>query len=194
MATKIGNKTRPVRVEPETSSPDDDVRQILLKRARLRAKASLRWSVNTVVVAYILLAATIIVAIRVKSDWIVAIVAVVGLVLMWVAGNAQAKKQERDAVDEEIKDYLKFLSEKQEKPVPDPVQPEAPLSERELDVLRQIAAGKSNKQVALALYISEQTVKNHLKHVFDKLNVGDRTSAALLAIRNGWIRADGNNL
>ena len=194
MATKTGNKTRPVRVEPETSSPDDDVRQILLKRARLRAKASLRWNVNTVVVAYILLAATIIVAIRVKSDWIVAIVAVVGLVLMWVAGNAQAKKQERDAVDEEIKDYLEFLSEKQEKPVPDPVQPEAPLSERELDVLRQIAAGKSNKQVALALYISEQTVKNHLKHVFDKLNVGDRTSAALLAIRNGWIRADANNL
>ena len=194
MATKIGNKTRPVRVEPETSSPDDDVRQILLKRARLRAKASLRWNVNTVVVAYILLAATIIVAIRVKSDWIVAIVAVVGLVLMWVAGNAQAKKQERDAVDEEIKDYLKFLSEKQEEPVPDPVQPKAPLSERELDVLRQIAAGKSNKQVALALYMSEQTVKNHLKHVFDKLNVGDRTSAALLAIRNGWIKADGNNL
>ena len=194
MATKTGKKTRPVSGEPETYSPDDDVRQILLKRARLRAKASLRWNVNTVVVAYILLAATIIVAIRVKSDWIVAIVAVVGLVLMWVAGNAQAKKQERDAVDEEIKDYLKFLSEKQEKPVPDPVQPEAPLSERELDVLRQIAAGKSNKQVALALYISEQTVKNHLKHVFDKLNVGDRTSAALLAIRNGWIRADGNNL
>ncbi|MBX7197494.1 MAG: response regulator transcription factor [Sandaracinaceae bacterium] len=55
------------------------------------------------------------------------------------------------------------------------------MSERELEVLRLVARGASNKEIASELRITEGTVKNHLTHVFEKLGVSDRTQAALLA-------------
>lgn len=55
------------------------------------------------------------------------------------------------------------------------------LSERELEVLQQLAQGKSNKQIAASLYITEGTVKNHMTSILGKLGVGDRTQAALKA-------------
>jgi len=55
------------------------------------------------------------------------------------------------------------------------------LSERERDVLRQIARGASNKEIAAALFITEGTVKNHVTSILAKLEVGDRTQAALRA-------------
>jgi DNA-binding NarL/FixJ family response regulator len=61
------------------------------------------------------------------------------------------------------------------------------LSGRELDVLRQLAEGKSNKEIAAALELAEGTVKNHLSNVFGKLGVLDRTQAALLAREKGLI-------
>jgi two-component system, NarL family, response regulator LiaR len=59
------------------------------------------------------------------------------------------------------------------------------LTPREKDVLRLLAAGKSNREIADALAISDQTVKSHVSHVLDKLGVGSRTQAALYAIQNG---------
>jgi DNA-binding NarL/FixJ family response regulator len=56
-----------------------------------------------------------------------------------------------------------------------------PLSDRELEVVRLVAQGASNKEVAAALYIAEGTVKNHLTSIFSKLDVRDRTQAALKA-------------
>lgn len=56
-----------------------------------------------------------------------------------------------------------------------------PLSDRELEVLRLVAQGASNKEVAAQLYIAEGTVKNHLTSIFSKLDVRDRTQAALKA-------------
>ncbi len=55
------------------------------------------------------------------------------------------------------------------------------LSERERDVLRLIARGASNKEIAAALFLAEGTVKNHVTNILDKLEVGDRTQAALRA-------------
>ncbi|TYO97185.1 response regulator [Desulfallas thermosapovorans] len=57
------------------------------------------------------------------------------------------------------------------------------LTDRELDVLTLLANGDSNKIIAQKLFISEKTVKNHLTNIFHKLNVTDRTQAALLAIK-----------
>lgn len=57
----------------------------------------------------------------------------------------------------------------------------AQLSARELDVLRLVAAGNSNRAIATALFISESTVKTHLIHVFEKLEVTDRTRAVTRA-------------
>ena len=61
------------------------------------------------------------------------------------------------------------------------------LSARELGVLQQIAAGKSNKQVGEQLFISEGTVKNHVKSILSKLEANDRTHAVMLALDRGII-------
>jgi DNA-binding NarL/FixJ family response regulator len=55
------------------------------------------------------------------------------------------------------------------------------LSERERDVLRLIARGASNKEIAAALFLAEGTVKNHVTNILTKLEVDDRTQAALRA-------------
>lgn len=57
------------------------------------------------------------------------------------------------------------------------------LTDREIEVLKQVAKGLSNKSIAQALYISEKTVKNHLTNIFQKIGVADRTQAALYAIK-----------
>jgi DNA-binding NarL/FixJ family response regulator len=66
-------------------------------------------------------------------------------------------------------------------------QPETELTARELDVLRLVATGHSNKQIAVALRIGESTVKTHLLKVFEKLGVADRTRAVTLAMERGLL-------
>ncbi len=63
-----------------------------------------------------------------------------------------------------------------------------PLTAREMDVLELIVHGASNKIIAATLGISQQTVKNHMTSIFRKLAVNDRTEAAMIALRRGWIR------
>jgi len=63
-----------------------------------------------------------------------------------------------------------------------------PLSTRELSVLELLARGLSNKEIQSALSIPEGTLKNHLKRVFDKLDVTDRTQAVLVALKRGLVR------
>jgi DNA-binding NarL/FixJ family response regulator len=62
-----------------------------------------------------------------------------------------------------------------------------PLSQRECEVLRQLACGKSNKEIAAALHLAEGTVKNHMTNVLGKLGALDRTQAALKARELGVI-------
>lgn len=64
----------------------------------------------------------------------------------------------------------------------------SPLSPREMEILTYVTNGKSNKEIAQALKISQQTVKNHMTSILRKLNVEDRTQAAVAAIRYGWVR------
>ena len=68
-------------------------------------------------------------------------------------------------------------------------QPESPetLTERETDVLRLLAQGKANKEIARALTIGEQTVKTHVSNILGKLGVQSRTQAALHAARIGLV-------
>ncbi|MBI3954125.1 MAG: response regulator transcription factor [Chloroflexi bacterium] len=63
----------------------------------------------------------------------------------------------------------------------------SPLSTRELEILRNIASGLSNKQIAQRLGISEQTIKNHVTSILHKLDANDRTHAVVLALRHGLI-------
>ncbi|MDO5499617.1 MAG: response regulator transcription factor [Propionibacteriaceae bacterium] len=61
----------------------------------------------------------------------------------------------------------------------------APLSDREREVLRQVAEGRSNREIAKVLFVSEATVKTHLNHAFAKLAVTSRTAAVAAARRTG---------
>lgn len=64
----------------------------------------------------------------------------------------------------------------------------SPLSPRELQVLELVAAGRTNKEIAAQLDISNQTVKNHVSSILRKLAVNDRTQAVVYAMRRGWIK------
>ena len=64
------------------------------------------------------------------------------------------------------------------------------LSERELQVLKQMAAGKRNKEIGAELSIAEDTVKMHVKNILGKLQVNDRTEAVTVALRRGILHLD----
>jgi len=64
------------------------------------------------------------------------------------------------------------------------------LTPRELAAMRLVASGRSNKEIAAALDISERTVKSHLAHLFEKLQVTSRTEAVRVATRRGLVRFD----
>jgi DNA-binding NarL/FixJ family response regulator len=64
---------------------------------------------------------------------------------------------------------------------------EVPLTQRESEVLRQLANGLTNKQIAEALQVSYETVKEHVQHVLRKIGVSDRTQAAVWAVRKGLV-------
>jgi NarL family two-component system response regulator LiaR len=66
-----------------------------------------------------------------------------------------------------------------------PKRPEDELTEREREVLRCIARGRSNKEIGEDLFISEKTVKTHVGSILDKLGLADRTQAALYAVKHG---------
>jgi len=70
--------------------------------------------------------------------------------------------------------------------------PDSPekLTEREIDVLRLLARGRSNKEIASDLTLGEKTVKTHVSNILSKLSVASRTQAALYAVRIGLVSND----
>ncbi len=169
-----------------------EIKELLLRRAREKGSA-LRWNGYTLVLAYAILATIAILELREVNTIPVAALAVVGLVIIWVFGQIQAKRIESQSLRDELRVYMELLAQQPlDKARKGSTSAEgnsagSPLTDRELEVLSMIAQGKSNKETAAALQISDQTVKNHISHIFAKLNVNDRTSAVLLAVNRGWI-------
>ena len=64
---------------------------------------------------------------------------------------------------------------------------EVPLTQRESEVLKQLALGLTNKEIAQSLGISYETVKEHVQHILRKVGVSDRTQAAVWAVREGLV-------
>jgi len=62
------------------------------------------------------------------------------------------------------------------------------LSQREVEVLQQVAAGHRNRDIAAKLFIADETVKVHVKHIMDKLHANDRTQSVAIAVRRGIIQ------
>jgi DNA-binding NarL/FixJ family response regulator len=71
-------------------------------------------------------------------------------------------------------------------------EPDDELSAREMDVLKLLVAGASNKMIAAQLNVSENTVKSHLSHIFDKLQVQSRAEAVAVALQRGIVPLDKN--
>jgi DNA-binding NarL/FixJ family response regulator len=72
----------------------------------------------------------------------------------------------------------------------DKAPPASPLTQRELEVLRLVAKGLSNREVGAQLGVSVRTVETHLSHVYRKLGVSSRTEAAVAALRESWLNLD----
>lgn len=186
---------RPAEQEEANSSDSRSVsiQRLLREKARERA-APLRWNTQSVVLSYSVLAAVIIMSLQGLNLFITVLVAVLGLGLVWLSSWLRIRKFENTFYEEEVDNYAKLASSESsqrstEAGMSNLVRSaDSPLTSRETAVLEQMAKGMSSKEIARALEISPQTVKNHISHVFSKLGVTDRTSAVLVALRHGWIK------
>jgi DNA-binding NarL/FixJ family response regulator len=102
----------------------------------------------------------------------------------------------KDTMRKELIDVIRTVSAGQRR-VPPAVaaklaehMPRTPLSAREIEILGLISQGMRNKEIGGALGITEDTVKVHVKNIFDKLDVSDRTQAVTVALQRGIIRLD----
>lgn len=99
---------------------------------------------------------------------------------MFVFGSRQFSSRE-------LETWLISQTEGARRSYSEPGNPFHPLSEREMEVLTCVVRGMSNKEIASALEISHQTVKNHVTSILRKFGVEDRTQAVIYALKRGWV-------
>ncbi|MBN1369855.1 MAG: response regulator transcription factor [Dehalococcoidaceae bacterium] len=182
----------------QSSEPIDphDMRAMELLHTRVRDRAlSLRWNLNGLMFIYAVLILVLVLTAQNVNSIFVGMVAVVGLLGLWLYSSVRVRKLEKQFYQQEIHDYAELSSTKtQHSPIEDSYvlghSTTSPLTQRELEILKQIASGKRNKEIAIAMGISESTVKNHISNIFNKLEIYDRMTVVLLAIRYGWIKYD----
>jgi two-component system NarL family response regulator len=95
-----------------------------------------------------------------------------------IVGTIRAVFAGQQRLSPDVADRLKKRSKREE------------LSLREMDVLQYLVKGRSNKEIGASLFISEDTVKSHMKSLFVKLGVNDRTGAVIVAIRDGIVHLE----
>lgn len=89
---------------------------------------------------------------------------------------------------EELDAWIKSQIAATNRPYSEPGMPFHPLSKREMEVLSCVVRGMSNKEIAILLGISHQTVKNHVTAILRKFGVEDRTQAVVYALKRGWVQ------
>jgi DNA-binding NarL/FixJ family response regulator len=85
-----------------------------------------------------------------------------------------------------INDYIELINSKKDTHS-EAIIPFHLLTSREYDVLKAIADGQNNKEIARTLEISDKTVKNHVSNILEKFKVKDRTEALVKALQNNWV-------
>ncbi len=184
---------------PEHLNKSELNRGLVLRLLRQSAKeraVSQRWSINTVVLIGCILVIVLILDFQPVDTWIVAIIAFIGLVALWLFGWVRAKKLEKVFYQQELSDYGDLLPNEpqsdyeigqKELPL------EIPLTSREIDILSRIGDGKTNKEIARAFNVNESSIKNQVSRILHKLDVSNRTEAVLLALSHGWVKKPDNN-
>jgi DNA-binding CsgD family transcriptional regulator len=173
-------------VEIETTL---SVEQRVAKIANDKA-LSASWNLNIVIFANALFIAVVLMGLEGVAIEILAPVAAVGIGMIWFISRIRWKRLYHQFYEQELAE-LDTVSRNEEDEVPQvekketPI--ESPLSLRESEILSRIASGYLNKQVATEFGISEHTIKNHMTHILEKLDVCDRTHAVVIAMQNGWI-------
>ncbi len=99
--------------------------------------------------------------------------------------------EDRIFTPKELEYWLGTEMEKAHHLYSEPGSPFHPLSDREMEVLSCVVDGMSNKEIATALGISHQTVKNHVTSILRKFGVEDRTQAVVYALKRGWVKLNG---
>lgn len=160
------------------------VKQRVAKRADEKA-LSARWNVNIVIFANAVFAAVVLMGLEGVAIEILAPVSAAGIIMIWLVSWLRWKKLYRQFYEQELSE-LDEVTQAEEDEI-DEITVESPLSLRERQILSLIASGYINKQVADEFGISEHTIKNHMTHILEKLDVCDRTHAVVLAMQNGWI-------
>ncbi len=164
---------------------EKDIERQTAERAKEKARAS-RWNMNVAILAYALLVAVVLMRFQGVSIEVVAIIAIAGLAVVWFIGRRTEKQQYKRIYEEELKMLQNLRSGGRAEALLS-----SPLTRREAEVLDYIAHGYMNKQIAAKLFISEQTIKNHMSSILRKLEVSDRTQAVVMAMQNGWVSSRG---
>jgi DNA-binding CsgD family transcriptional regulator len=172
-------------MKTEAAEMVQSVEQWVAKRASDKA-LSARWNVNIVIFANAVFAAVVLMGLEGVAIEILAPVAAAGISMIWLVSRLRWKRLYHQFYEQELSELDEVSWEvKKETPI------ESPLSLRERQILSLIASGYVNKQVATEFGISEHTIKNHMTHILEKLDVCDRTHAVVVAMQNGWISPNG---
>ena len=139
-----------------------------------------KWDHNTVVFSFAVLVIVIILVSLEVDTKIVAPVAILGLAVAWLMGRRKGKQLFQGF-------YTEVLTNLKQEPDQKAASSMEHLTPREIQILNFVAQGFSNKQIALELGISINTVKDFISKILTKLNANDRTEAVVIAIRHGMI-------
>jgi len=167
---------------------ETSVNELLQNLARKKASL-MRWNTHTMLMFYALLVLVGFLRFEGVNIILVMILATLGLLFLWIMSRIRWNKLQKRFYKEELDNYNQIIAKRKDSSIVSTSgqQVDSPLSNREMEVLALIAEGMLNKQIAVTLGISSQTVKNHISHIMTKLDVDDRTSAVVHAISNGWI-------
>jgi DNA-binding NarL/FixJ family response regulator len=156
------------------------IERILTRRSTERVRTQ-RWNYSSLILIYVVLVVVIILTLREVHVYITGGVAVVGLLLLLLSERLTITRNAKRQLEQDIS----LIKELWAETGPDVLTTTVPgispdlLSEREQEVMALVARGQSNKAIADTLAISNSTVRNHITHIFEKLEVTDRTSAVM---------------
>jgi DNA-binding NarL/FixJ family response regulator len=166
----------------DIDKPDNEkIAKIANQRANQQV-ASVKWNLNILILAYSILTIVILLRLEGVAMEIVSSIAIVGLFAVWCTVRIREKKIYNDLFNEELNKLTELYERNKLEVLTSSV-----LSQRELEIISYAANGYTNKEIAVKLKISINTVKNHFSFVIRKLNVRDRTQVILLSINKGWV-------